>query len=177
MGRRGKAPMPTAMRKKLGIREKSKQKKRLRRGAEPQPREIVDTTAPSSLQYDADAVQCWNQLAPLLKELRLFTEGDTLPLEGLCRAYSRAVQADRAIETYGIVVKNDFGTLVKNPACAISQTAWSEVRKFCQEFGLTPASRSRVRVTPGEDGTEDPKDAAEDFLFGKRKVAGHIGPR
>jgi phage terminase small subunit len=88
MGRRGKAPMPTAMRKKLGIREKSKQKKRLRRGAEPQPREIVDTTAPSSLQYDADAVQCWNQLAPLLKELRLFTEGDTLPLEGLCRAYS-----------------------------------------------------------------------------------------
>lgn len=164
------------MRKKLGVREKSAQKKRRKPGVEPKPREIVDTSAPLSLQYDRDAVGCWNQLAPLLKELKVFTVGDTLPLEGLCRAYSRAVQSDRAIESHGVVVKNDFGTLVKNPACAISQTAWAEVRKFCQEFGLTPASRSRV--VADTNGDTDPKDKAEDFLFGqRRKVVGHIAPR
>jgi P27 family predicted phage terminase small subunit len=137
-GRRGPAPTPTALKEARGTNRKSRRNER-----EPKP-ELGDPGMPDSIKGDKDATKIWKSLAPKLLKLKLLTKVDGIALEGLCRAYSRALQADRALKTHGLLVKTAWGTLQASPAVGISRSSWAEVRKFAQEFGLTPSSRSRV---------------------------------
>jgi P27 family predicted phage terminase small subunit len=161
MGRRGPAAKPTVLKEREGTVRPSRAPQH-----EPQPSRGVPA-CPKGVAGDADAKHCWNVLAPHLANLRLITQVDGLDFEGLCRAYSVAVKADRIISSKGkkggVLVKAQYGDgWQANPAISISRLAWAEVRKFAAEFGLSPAARTRVNAPPA-----DPvKDEAEDFLFG-----------
>jgi P27 family predicted phage terminase small subunit len=50
------------------------------------------------------------------------------------------------------MTKTAWGTLQASPAVGISRSSWAEVRKFAQEFGLTPSSRSRVTAADDDSG-------------------------
>lgn len=168
-GRRGPAPTPTALKEARGTTRKSRANPR-----EPKPT-LGDPGMPASVSSDPDAKACWKTLAPQLVKLKLLTRVDGIALEGLCRAYSRALQADRALKKHGLLTKTAWGTLQASPAVSISRTSWVEVRKFAQEFGLTPSSRSRV--TASDEGSEEgagTQQSAEDFLF-NGKIIGRIG--
>ena len=77
---------------------------------------------------------------------------------------------------YGMVLKNRKGAVGSSPYVAIDKQAISEMRQFLTEFGMTPASRSRMpkpreqpsrsrrSSTAGQDGNghiEQPPDARE----------------
>ena len=70
------------------------------------------------------------------------------------------MRADRALSR-GALTMNAKQGVIPRPEVAIARTAWAEARRFAQEFGLTPASRSRVpHAGDGGDGKkEDPWDA------------------
>jgi len=92
----------------------------------------------------------WKHLVPELEALGLLTLVDGGALEGACRAIAQGRAADKAIEKLqkrigsGRSEEHDFYRLsILN---AVSRKAWGQYRAFCIEFGLTPASRTRLAV-------------------------------
>jgi P27 family predicted phage terminase small subunit len=61
----------------------------------------------------------------------------------------------------GPVFKSDRGYPIQNPYLSIANTALDHMRKFLIEFGMTPASRSKLRVVTPTREVEDP---LEEFL-------------
>jgi P27 family predicted phage terminase small subunit len=94
------------------------------------------------------ARDAWEFLVAQLNAMQLDFQADSLALEGACRAYQRAVDADAVIDELGSTFKAGNGYVQQVPACSISERNWKLFRGFCAEFGLTPAARSRLSITP-----------------------------
>lgn len=173
-GRRGPARMPSAVARASGYKRR---KGREIGGKEPRPSRNV-SAPPKAITTNKDAKKCWDAVLPHLQRMKVMTGADEIALQGLCRAWAIAQTADREIDTRGLMLTDDLGRYHANPAISISRQAWIEVRKFAQEFGLTPSARTRVREIE-----DDPKDegkateeSAEDFIFGTGgRVVGSIG--
>jgi P27 family predicted phage terminase small subunit len=86
---------------------------------------------------------------------------DAQMLEGACVAYEAALKAYETIAVQGSVIARkalDPSTqkivvvdVKAHPAVAQRNAAWTLVRAFCSEFGLSPASRTRLSVEPTGD--------------------------
>lgn len=69
--------------------------------------------------------------------------------------------AEEQVKKFGAIVKSpEKGFPMKSPYLCIADQAMEMMRKFMVEFGLTPSSRSRIRV-PEE---MQAKDEFEAFL-------------
>ena len=89
--------------------------------------------------------------------MKLLTPADRSALMAYCVAYARWVKAEQQVKQYGTIVKSpDKGFPMKSPYLTIADQAMESMRKFMVEFGLTPSSRSRIKLP------ED-KDAADEF--------------
>jgi P27 family predicted phage terminase small subunit len=103
----------------------------------------------------------WVMWKEELEKMRLDCRPDGPMLEGACVNYERAVEADLMIAKSGLVVAETLESGARrvkaNPAIAISNAAWRQVRSFCSEFGLSPVSRTRLTI-------EDPGNATDDLL-------------
>lgn len=170
-GRRGPAPLPTAIKEARGTQKSTRTNK-----SEPKPKR-GDPGIPESLRKSKEGRELWTKLVKQLDKMKVLTIADGAALEGLCRSYLRATEADKMVEKHGLLVKTAWGTLQSNPAVSVSRSSWAEVRKFAQEFGLTPSSRSRVTEVPEEENErQNAEESAADFLFNKRAgVVGKIG--
>lgn len=111
------------------------------------------------------ARRMWKLVAGELDALGLIAKVDGAALEGVCVAYCRAIEADRALAEFGLTYSRGLpsGDLVhvKRPEIAISRDSWAQVKSFCVEFGLTPVSRSRLSV-----GKTKEIDRLEEVLAG-----------
>lgn len=108
----------------------------------PDPEPIAKVPKPPAW-LPADGKREWKRVAAQLVKLGVLTDPDLAALEGYCGSYARAVRADRALAKGGLTMRTPQG-LIPRPEVAIARTAWAEARRFAQEFGLTPASRTRV---------------------------------
>lgn len=163
----GRRPKPTALKKLQGNPGKRKLNER-----EPKPK-AGDPEMPKGLSEDAATE--WNTIVPELRELGVLTKIDRAALAAYCHAYARWMEAEREVARVGIVVQEPIwdrltGRLLgvkfkKNPAVTISETAQKIMKAFLVEFGMTPSSRSRVRI---EKPTE--ADELEQFLTGGAAV-------
>jgi P27 family predicted phage terminase small subunit len=98
----------------------------------------------------------------MLSASGLLTSGDRAALAAYCSAWSRWVTAEERIQISGLVIiASKSGYPIPNPFVGIANTALDQMRKFLIEFGMTPASRSRINLI--EDTT--PKgDAFQAFM-------------
>jgi P27 family predicted phage terminase small subunit len=150
----GRRPKPTAIRELEGNRGK----RPLNQG-EPKPKGIP--TCPSHL--DADAKREWKRIGPELMRLGLLTAVDRAALAAYCAAYSRWAAAERNVQKFGVVIKAPrTGTPMHNPYVQVANTSLDQMRKFAIEFGLTPASRSRIQADP----LPSDEDPFESFMRG-----------
>lgn len=126
----GRRPKPTALKVLDGTRGD-----RINH-AEPQL-PIGAIVAPATLE--GHALTKWNELAPLMANAGMFTEGDRSALTLLCEDYKAIQDGQASADT-----KNRFV-------------------KLLTEFGLTPASRSRLkaRVEPPKDKLSTHLDRAK----------------
>lgn len=112
----------------------------------------------------------WKRVTPILEKMGVLTTADGSALAAYCKLHALALQAAAAIEKYGIVIAkvDDVGVSVlkKNPAVSIFNECSRLLRSFLQEFGLTPAARSKVAASEGRDLEPDVKaqDQLQDFL-------------
>ena len=105
---------------------------------------------PASLSQAARGY--WKELAGLLRQGRVLTVGDRQGLALLCEALAlhRAATAVVAKEGMTYETVNEAGvTMVRpRPEIAIGDAAWKNAMRGLAAFGLTPASRGNVTVTP-----------------------------
>ena len=85
----------------------------------------------------------WKRLAPELDKLGLLRRIDRAAFAAYCEAYATWVEAKKLIKAHGLIYARE-GLLKKNPAVDIARDAMVQIRHFAEQFGLTPASRSKV---------------------------------
>jgi P27 family predicted phage terminase small subunit len=100
-------------------------------------------TCPAHLDKVAKAE--WKRIVKELAPLGLITAVDRAALSAYCVSYSRWIAAELSCQKFGTVIKSPkSGYPINSPYVGIANTALDQMRKFCTEFGLTPASRVRL---------------------------------
>lgn len=102
--------------------------------------------------------QLWKDLAPLLVEHDLLTTGDLALFTQLCIAYELMVEARLKINEEGLFRRDEEGVQRKHPGVQVWRDALMAYTKLANEFGLSPAAREKLGVTPQED------DPYEEYL-------------
>jgi len=154
---KGRKPVPTVLRIARGNPSQHKI-----RDDEPAPSSVIDLSAPARFTDDADARAAWDELAPMLHRLGLFTEAERHALILYCATFARWQQADRHLREHGSVLtsrRNKYP--IVSPYVAIANQTLAQCHKLMIEFGLTPVSRTRVHV-----GKKDAPDAKWERFFG-----------
>lgn len=97
----------------------------------------------------------WRNIVPLLKQLRVLSNIDGKALAAYCESYALWETARNEYLSTGITFREMFedkdgvmrpGNIKKNPAVAIANDALKAMKTFLIEFGLTPASRTRLKI-------------------------------
>lgn len=89
---------------------------------------------------------------PALLAAGLLTDLDVHMLALYCEAAVRWAMANKQIAKYGPVVIAKSGFPVPSPYVGISNKAFSQMQAIMVEFGMTPASRTRVSTTNPSNG-------------------------
>ena len=149
--------------------------------AKPEAPPISPRGRPKRPSYlNADARKEWARLLPLLETRGTLTELDGGALALHCVNFSRYLQAQREIETHGIIIVatvlgsngEPITSRKKNPACSIASECERSMRSFLRELGLTPDSRERVRPAaeqPPKPDEHSGVSAADIMSCGKKE--------
>jgi P27 family predicted phage terminase small subunit len=142
----GRKPLPTTLKKlkgNPGCRPLNEN--------EPQP-----TGIPSCPRHLSKTARIeWRRIAKELLACGLLTSVDRAALAGYCESWARYVEASENVQKFGTVIKSPNGYPILSPYVSICNTALREMRAFLTEFGMTPASRSRISVTPPQNKQAD----------------------
>lgn len=112
---------------------------------EPQP----DSTMPDAPDHlDEVGKAEWDRVSVELHRIGLLTGVDRTSLAAYCQNYSRWVKAEQMLQKNGFITKAESGYEMPSPWVAIGNKALDQMRKFLVEFGMTPASRTKVKVEP-----------------------------
>jgi P27 family predicted phage terminase small subunit len=101
------------------------------------------------------ALDEWNRIAPPLHQAGLLTALDAEALAFGCQSYATFVEAVENIRISGTVIKSSKGQPMVSPYVKVANAAWQQWMKMLPEFGMTPSSRSRVKVPETKDPSED----------------------
>lgn len=91
----------------------------------------------------------WDRVVPQLAKLKLLCQLDQPSLAAYCQAVANVRSTSETIAKIGLTFTTKTGYLRKNPAAALQREAMQTVLCFAREFGLTPAARARLDITPG----------------------------
>ena len=125
-----------------------------------EPRPSGEPTCPTFLSPAAKAV--WRRVAPELISLGVAKAVDQDVLGAYCSAVADFHAADAIIQRDGLVCEGAKGGTVRHPATIIKAAAAELIRRLGAEFGMTPASRSRVNADPPAPTSDKP--AKESFF-------------
>lgn len=151
MSREGRPPKPRALKLLQGTFRKE------RALSEPEPtREIPPV--PGHLSDEAKVE--WGRVSQELYSLGLLTRIDRGALAAYCEAWSDWVEATRMCATTDgkdrKVIKTAAGNFIENPYYSIKKRAAELMHKFMTEFGMTPASRTRIESIPVDKSDHNP---------------------
>jgi P27 family predicted phage terminase small subunit len=134
------------------------------------PQNELDIEPPEGLI--GDARDEWIRCAAILQNAGLFKTVDRLSFTVYCQLSAQWWDATRSINKHGLTMKiaavtrrsrDEHGpivekrgeTIIENPAVATQLKCADQMRRFLVEFGLTPASRSRIDLGPLKKLSED----------------------
>jgi P27 family predicted phage terminase small subunit len=154
VGSRGPLPKPTSIRsmKAGGLSRRSL--------ADVPADEFGIATMPQWLSKEAKAF--WRRNAPELDRRGLLTGLDENMFAVLCESWARLREMDRRIEQDGPVIVGPRGGVRVHPLTNARSRLQRSVMQDMQSFGMSPASRARIQVTPPRS-VEEP-DEFETFL-------------
>ncbi|TVP11794.1 phage terminase small subunit P27 family [Shewanella sp. KCT] len=140
---------------------------------EPKPSSDIPRM-PSHLPPRAKAV--WKRLCKLLSDMGVLTLADALALERLCDIYAEIIELQKDIakngRTYESIRPMDDVPgpgameqyLIKpNPAVGMLADADRRFKSYLVEFGLTPAARTKIQISNGNNGKQK-KDALDEYF-------------
>lgn len=136
MGARGPAPKPTA----LKVLEGNPGQRPLN-GREPEP---VPGEPVLPAHLDAKARRIWRQLVPQLLAMRVLTQADGEALATLATICATERRLLKAVKQKGDTFKTGSGYVQQRPEWGLLTKLWQIKRTYLGEFGMSPASRSRI---------------------------------
>jgi P27 family predicted phage terminase small subunit len=110
------------------------------------------------------AKEYWQEIGGILLQMKLVSYGDTAAMTLLCDVLAQWVSVRVTIAKKGRVyqVLSEGGMLFKaRPEVAMEADLWRRAQRMLVEFGLTPASRSKVSAL-GDAEEKDPLSALID---------------
>lgn len=144
----GRPRKPTALKLVAGTERADR-----RNGAEPEPELLNDLAPPSHLSDRSAAV--WRDVAPMLRRLQVLTVADVIALEMLCDAVAdyRLARSELGDDFVSMSAK---GSEMISQWLVAKQMSSKRAEAFMGKFGMDPASRSRVMVSPQRGLFEQP---------------------
>ena len=150
MAVRGRKPVPT----ELKVLEGNPGKRPLNK-KEPKPTK----KAPLCPKWlDPDAKKEWKRLASKMERLGILTEVDMAAFAGYCQSYARWKENEEFITKNGSLVRTPSGYWQQVPQVSIAQQYLKQMGRLAEQFGLTPASRSRLIADDPANGPMDEMD-------------------
>ena len=149
--RAGRKPKPTAIK----ILEGNPGKRKLNEN-EPKP---LKKAPPCPKWLEPEAKKDWRRLAKALEAMGVLTEADMAAFAGYCQSYARWKEAEERITDRGLVIRTPSGYPQQVPYISIAQQYLKLMQQFAEQFGLTPAARSRIIAGNGEGKAVDDMDA------------------
>jgi P27 family predicted phage terminase small subunit len=154
-------PKPTA----LKLVEGNKGKRAINK-AEPDPEYLNDLSAPEFLS--SSAVVVWDEIVPHLRNARMLTQIDVPMLAMGCTAIAQYRAAARKADDSLVkakITKGEDGELVEtgehvNPWLIVQSMSFKQAMAVFQQFGMSPAARTRISVNPQGELFGDSKAAA-----------------
>jgi P27 family predicted phage terminase small subunit len=142
---RGRRPKPTRLKVLTG-----NPGKRALNPNEPRPEPEIPECP---VELGPVAKREWDRLVGELSALRILTQLDRAALAAYCGAYALWAEATEQIQKHGTLVKSPSGYPIQSPYVAIANRQSEITMRIASEFGLTPASRSRVSISRNEEPT------------------------
>lgn len=144
MGKRGPPPQPTHLKVLRG----NPGEKPLNH-AEPRP--AADDGEPDPI-LTGDALAKWRETVPVLRGMGVWSQADRAAWVRYCILFETFVRNKRLVDEKGDVMRITTGNgsvyLQVSPYSTQMFAAAKEMLRIEQQFGLTPASRSQVRLSP-----------------------------
>jgi len=94
------------------------------------------------------AMKNWDLISKNLELCGILTVIDSNALALYCDALGRFIYYSEEIEKTGEVIETATGNFTINPYVKLRDIAFEQIRRLSTEFGMTPASRTRVKVAP-----------------------------
>lgn len=148
---KGAKPKPTELLKKRGTYRDDRHEDRAEVSSE-LPATPAEYLSPREKEI-------WEKWHPVLQKNQILKETDEVAFGILCKKFARCemfANEFKGIDDYIVDHKSDVGATVKrkNPAYDIMAAEERDIMKMLTEFGMTPASRSKVKVAL--QGGDDP---------------------
>ena len=96
----------------------------------------------------------WLELVPAARDLEVMTLSDVPAMKLLCELMWKRDIAMQDIAKNGMVCSGAEGGMYQSPSVGIHNQTCIQIHAVLQQFGLTPASRTRVRVEKKAAKTE-----------------------
>lgn len=149
-GRSGRKPKPTAVLRLTGQFRPDRHN-----AGEPDPPTAIPSPTKS---LKGEALAEWDRITVLLAQAQCIAELDRSSLTAYCIEWARYIEANNKLRFGGTLLSESTkGTKMPHPLLRVSDRALANMLRICQEFGLTPASRTRLDITAGQS-SEDPLD-------------------
>ena len=101
----------------------------------------------------------WPAVRAVLRELPVTAASDMIAVQRFTEAYAQVMEFQDQLDTEGRVYKalTEHGfSLRDHPLVGQLEDAERRLRMYMNEFGLTPASRSKVKADGDGNGKKDP---------------------
>ena len=157
-------PGPPPKPKKLKELEGNPSKRPLNE-TEPEP-DIDIPDCPDFLQ--GPAREEWFRITPELKTCGLISRIDRAALTAYCQTWGMYVDACEKLEALRMEGSDVYtsetanGNIIQNPIIGVINKAALNCHKFLIEFGMTPASRSRIDVSKADNPGDEMERLMED---------------
>ena len=145
-GQSGRKPKPTSLKLLQG-----NPGKRPMNENEPKPEPKLPSP-PNHLSKEARKE--WRRSGAFLLQLGLISDLDRAAFAAYCTAYGRWIEAEEALRTYGVMIKSPSGFPMQSPYLAVANKAMDQMRSLLSEFGMSPATRTRVSALPPNEPDE-----------------------
>jgi len=94
----------------------------------------------------ATAKREYRKIGAILVGSSVMTVADGHALVMIATSFATWVEAEKAVLEHGLLVKGRDGAPAVNPFRKVANEAYDRTRQLLIEFGMTPASRTRVKV-------------------------------
>jgi P27 family predicted phage terminase small subunit len=131
-----------------------------RKTREPKARPDFSGKVPNPPMWlNAAARREWRRVVKEFAKLDMLKGIDFAELAAYCGAFADMAQLSKDIEKEGVVSPTINGGVQRNPKTTLLKEAREFIHKSCQQFGMTPSSRSRVDLSPPAGAKVDELDA------------------